>query len=315
MVFSKIKGNFSPFSYVNYIHRKNARGLGTAVVDGFRQAKGQQLIVMDADLQHPPELLPDVIEKLKTHDLVIPSRFIKGGSDGGLSSFRKLVSWTARKIGQISIKRFRSISDCTGGFFGLNRPVISNTTLNPNSWKILMEIIVKGNYNKITEIPYHFVSRDEGNSKMTIREQLRYLFHIGKLVWISHEDRRFYLFCFVGFLGVFVNLIFFHLFIYLNFHPLFASILASVIAMIHGFLWHDNVTWKGHKNPILIKRLCQFPKYVLVSLVGIVITAGMVKYAMTMKWSVSLGQLSGIAIATFWNYFANKKWTWKTKTS
>lgn len=170
------------FPELHYFHRENARGLGTAVVEGFNRSQGNYLIVMDADLQHPPELLPSIIKKLQSGaDVVIPSRFIEGGSDGGLNVFRKLVSWVARVIGQIAIKQFRNISDCTSGYFGLKRSVIENITLDPSSWKILMEILVKGNYNSITEIPYQFMARDAGTSKMSMREQWNYVCHIFKL--------------------------------------------------------------------------------------------------------------------------------------
>lgn len=125
------------------------------------------------------------------------------------------------------------------------------------------------------------------------------------------NDKKFYLFCFVGFISLFVNLIFFKLFIALDLHPVIASALASFIAVVNGFLWHDNVTWKGHKHPVRSKRLLQFPQYVLVSSVGIAITALMVKCFMLARWNLFLGQLSGIAVGTFWNFFANKKWTWK----
>lgn len=296
---------------VRYVHRTTERGLGTAVVTGFKEARGKQLIVMDSDLQHPPELLPDVISALQSHDIVIPSRFIPGGSDGGLNTFRKFVSWTARKIGQFAIKRFRHITDCTSGFFGLHKNVIENTTLNPDSWKILMEILVKGQYQTVGEVPYHFMARDLGNSKMSTKEQLLYLLHIVKLIYHSPTDRRFYLFCFVGFAGVLVNLIFFHGFLYFHFHPLAASIFASLIAMVHNFLWHDNLTWKDYKNPNKVKRFLQLPKFIVISVIGIGITALTVKCFMDLNVSLSLGQLTGIALATFWNYFANQKWTWK----
>lgn len=164
---------------IHYIHRENTRGLGSAVVEGFAQAHGQFLIVMDADLQHPPEVLPDIIKALQDGaDIVIPSRFVPGGSDGGLNVFRKAISWTARTIGQCFIKRLRCISDCTSGYFGLNRTVINNTATSPGSWKILMEILVKGHWQTITEIPYPFQARRAGESKMSIKEQWRYLKHV-----------------------------------------------------------------------------------------------------------------------------------------
>lgn len=167
---------------VRTIHREKTRGLGSAVVMGFQQSSGRYLIVMDADLQHPPELFPELISTLQQGaDLVIPSRFIAGGSDGGLNMFRKLISWTARAIGRLLVKSFRPLSDCTSGYFALQRHVIENVTLNPTSWKILMEVIVKGKAQKIVEIPYQFVARDMGTSKMTLREQWYYLCHVMQL--------------------------------------------------------------------------------------------------------------------------------------
>ncbi|HLB56975.1 MAG TPA: GtrA family protein [Coxiellaceae bacterium] len=128
---------------------------------------------------------------------------------------------------------------------------------------------------------------------------------------ISIIDKKFYLFCFVGFLSLVVNLLFFKLFVALDFHPVLASVLASFIAVVNGFLWNDNLTWKGHKHPVRLKRLLQFPQYVLISCVAIAINAGMVKYFMFANWNIFLGQICGIAVGTFWNFFANRKWTWK----
>jgi len=164
---------------VHFIHRTTQRGLGSAVVDGFKKARGQWLIVMDADLQHPPETLPQVLSALQSgSDIVIPSRFIQGGSDGGLNIFRKAVSLTARTLGQWLIREFRSVTDCTSGYFGLHRRVIEGITLTPQSWKILMEILVKGHYQSLQEIPYPFAARDADESKMTLLEQWKFLLHL-----------------------------------------------------------------------------------------------------------------------------------------
>jgi dolichol-phosphate mannosyltransferase len=296
---------------VRYKHRTHERGLGTAVVAGFALAQGESFIVMDADLQHPPEILPDMIEALKTNDLVIPSRFIPGGSDGGLNFFRKWISLIARKIGQFALKRFRTISDCTSGCFGLHRDVIKDIKLNPNSWKILMEILVKGRYQTIQEIPYHFMARDLGNSKMSVKEQWHYLMHIAKLVAISPDDRRFYLFCLVGGLGVLVNLIFFHLFLWSGIHVLLSSILGSSVALMHNFCWHHYVTWKDCRPTTRKKKVMQLPQFVSISLVGILMTVMMVKVFVDLDFSASMGQLVGIGVATGWNYLANKAWTWR----
>jgi dolichol-phosphate mannosyltransferase len=300
---------------VNYVHRDNGRGLGTAVVEGFARATGEYLVVMDADLQHPPELLPEIYSKLCSgYELVVPSRFVPGGSDGGLNAFRKLVSWTARVIGQMALKRLRKITDCTGGFFGLKREVISNVKLDPIGWKILMEVLIKGRYSQVCEIPYEFVDRNAGDSKMSIKEQWNYLRHIAKLVLSSPQDRRFYLFCFIGGLGVIVNLILFSLFFYkLDFHPILASVCSSGLTMLHNFLWNDLVTWKECGLDGKRHQAKRFVQYFTVSIVGIAITALSLKVFLALDWHELLGQISGIAVATLWNYFANKHWTWADK--
>jgi dolichol-phosphate mannosyltransferase len=137
---------------------------------------------MDADLQHPPEIIPQIIFNLQQGaDIVIPCRFMPGGSDGGLNIGRKLISWVARSLGHLMIKKIRPIADCTSGYFGLQRNVIEGVPLTPTSWKILLEIIVKGNTKLIHEIPYQFVARDSGASKMDWREQWYYICHIMQL--------------------------------------------------------------------------------------------------------------------------------------
>lgn len=305
-------------AHVHYLHRENGRGLATAVVAGFKQAKGEHFVVMDADLQHPPELLPTILERLQSGtEVVIPSRFVRGGSDGGLSPFRKLVSWTARKIGQLAIQRLRRISDCTGGYFGLHRSVVEDIELSPIGWKILLEILVNGRYQTVHEIPYAFQARDAGESKMSMSEQMNYLRHLARLIWNSPEDRRFYVFCFVGALGVIVNLVVMGVLLYgLHVRPAtLASVIASVVAMCHNFLWNDKVTWKAHAHPVKWRRMLQMPMFMLVSGVGIVITALFVKLFVWLHWEELLGQLFGIVIATFWSFTANNRLTWRTPDS
>jgi dolichol-phosphate mannosyltransferase len=302
-------------SHVRYVHRDTDKGLGKAVVEGFQRANGKYFIVMDADLQHPPEILPTVIQRLREGiEIVIPSRFVSGGSDGGLSPIRKFVSWTARTIGRVSIRRLRDISDCTGGFFGVCRNVVVDAELDPIGWKILMEVLVKGDYSTVHEIPYQFVSRNAGESKMSMREQLNYLRHIAKLVRSSPEDGRFYMFCFVGALGVIVNLfvlaVMLHVF---HIHPLASSVIASLVAMAHNFLWNDTVTWKGHKHPIWWRRALQFPLFAVVSLVGIAVTALFAQAAIWLHLNEMLGQLIGIVFATGWGFLANNRWTWSSQ--
>lgn len=298
-------------AFVRYIHRMGGRGLGTAVVEGFRNAAGEYLVVMDADLQHPPELLPRIIERLERDtDVVVPSRFVSGGSDGGLAWWRKLVSWTARWLGRLAIRRLRGVSDCTGGYFGIRREVITHAELRPVGWKILIEVLVQGQYETLHEIPYRFVARAAGESKMSLMEQWNYVRHLVRLVGRSPEDRRFYLFCFVGFLGTIVNLLAMAFLVYVCRVPsVDASILASLVAMTHNFLWNDRVTWRGHAHAAW-KRIVQVPVFVGISLVSVGITAVFVDMAARIRFPELVAQCIGIVVATVWSFIANNRWTW-----
>ena len=301
------------FSCIKYLHRENERGLASAVVRGRYHSQGAQIIVMDADLQHPPELIPLILKRLLQADIVIPSRFVSGGSDGGLNIFRKLISGIARGIGCISIKKLRPISDCTSGYFALRRSVISHADLNPIGWKILIEILVKGRYGTVHEIPYCFVAREVGQSKMSIKEQCNYLRHIARLVKNSPEDRKFYSFCMIGTLGIIVNLFCLHILLsWFEMGELPSSISSSCIAMIHNFLWNNHVTWGKYKQQVVWRRMLQFPQFCLICGLGIAITTLVVQLFILLGWNIYAGQLLGISVSISWNFFANSKWTWPT---
>lgn len=296
---------------VDYIHRSGERGLASAVVRGFECAAGRKIIVMDADLQHPPELIPIILERLSRADIVVPSRFIDGGSDGGLNLYRKAVSRSARVLGCVLIRKLRNISDCTSGYFGINRSVIEGKKLDPIGWKILMEVLVKGKYSTVHEIPYSFRSRDQGASKMNALEQWNYIRHLTRLMMNSPEDRRLVYFCLVGISGIFVNLFVLQALLTV-FHVtiLGASLGASFIAMISNFFWNDTLTWRERRHSSFWKRLLQFPQFLIVSVLGIFITAATVKMLTLFDVNVYIGQILGIALAAGGSFYANNKWTW-----
>ncbi|MCR4690461.1 MAG: polyprenol monophosphomannose synthase [Lachnospiraceae bacterium] len=163
-------------AHVKYIHRKGKKGLASAVVLGFQMAKGEYLACMDGDLQHPPKILLPMYAAMEAGaDLCLPSRFIKGGRDGGLNPCRKLISVTAGMIGKLLVKALRPVSDPTGGLFMARRSVVESANLKPVGWKILAEILATARYARIIEIPYAFAGRNAGSSKMSSKAALQYL--------------------------------------------------------------------------------------------------------------------------------------------
>lgn len=163
-------------SHVRYIHRKNGKGLADAVLLGFRNADGDYLACMDADLQHPPKVLLPMYVAMETGaDWCIPSRLIPGGDDGGLNWYRKLISGTARAIGKIMLPCLRKISDPTSGLFMFRKEIIKNADMRPVGWKIMVEVLATAKYSKIIEIPYTFAQRVAGESKIDSKTTIQYL--------------------------------------------------------------------------------------------------------------------------------------------
>ena len=169
--------------HVRYEHRVGETGLATAVIRGFRIAEGSILACMDADLQHPPKILrPMYAAVLSGSDFCIPSRFIPGGSDGGLNLYRKFVSGTARWMGKIALPCLRKVSDPTSGLFMFRKECIENADLQPVGWKIMVEVLAMSEYETIIEIPYSFQDRESGESKLSGKVTMQYIEQLFKLM-------------------------------------------------------------------------------------------------------------------------------------
>lgn len=170
------------YGNIKVVHRPGKCGLASAVVDGLMVAEGDVVAVMDADLQHPPEVLPRMVEEIvKGADLVVASRYVKGGGVEGWSRWRRLVSRVATLMARLSIPRARRVRDPLSGFFAFKRHVVEGLELNPKGFKILLEIIAKGNFQKVVETPYTFQLRRRGESKLKTSEYLNYVVHLNKL--------------------------------------------------------------------------------------------------------------------------------------
>jgi dolichol-phosphate mannosyltransferase len=162
--------------HVHLKHRTEEKGLATAVLLGFELAEGDYLACMDADLQHPPTVLLPMYVAMETGaDWCIPSRLIPGGDDGGLNWYRKLISGTARAIGQIMLPCLRKISDPTSGLFMIRKDIIAEADMRPVGWKIMVEVLATAKYKKIIEIPYTFAERVAGESKIDSKATMQYL--------------------------------------------------------------------------------------------------------------------------------------------
>src|SRR5579862_337800 len=152
-------------------------GLSTAVVAGLRMARGQYVCVMDADLQHPPELIPALLaEAERGADLVVASRYVQGGSHEGLGSpVRRLVSREATTLARLLFKEARQSSDPLSGYFLCRRSLIDGIEFRPVGFKILLELLVCVPELRVVDVPMTQSARSAGESKATARQGLLYL--------------------------------------------------------------------------------------------------------------------------------------------
>lgn len=173
-------------------HRTKDKGLSKAVIEGINLAKGDIIAVIDADLQHPPYLLRKMYdEMINGADFVIPSRFIKGGNDGGLNLYRKFVSFTARMLAKVHLLNLRKISDISSGIFCFRKSnLLKEYELNGIGWKIMLEVLCKSKFTKLVEIPYKFNQRNAGVSKMNKKVMLEYLEQL-KLLRKNHYKNKY----------------------------------------------------------------------------------------------------------------------------
>jgi dolichol-phosphate mannosyltransferase len=168
------------YPWLRVIRRRKGRGLAAAVLCGFRHACGRVLGVMDADLQHAPELLPELFEQIEDADFAVATRRSAGGSNGKWSKFRRAGSEAATALARSLAQT--SFSDPMSGFFLMRRAIfqlIDEPDLRPRGYKILVYLYAKAMRQlaalKVAEVGYEFGVRTRGRSKLSIKIVAEYL--------------------------------------------------------------------------------------------------------------------------------------------
>lgn len=166
---------------VRLVVREGERGLATAALLGMREARGDVLLVMDADLSHPPEKVAELYRAVRDGgaDVAIGSRFVAGGKvEEGWGWLRWLNARGARWL----CRGLTDVRDPMAGFFALRRQTFAAAPpLRPLGYKILLEVLAKLPQASVRELPIEFVDRKRGASKLDLRQQWLYLRHLGRL--------------------------------------------------------------------------------------------------------------------------------------
>lgn len=174
----EIAMNLMPaYSQLRVMRRERERGLSSAVIRGWQAARGEVLGVIDGDLQHPPQVLLQMLSRIdEGADLAVASRHVSGGGVSSWSFIRRFLSRGAQTLGLIILPRvIGRVSDPMSGYFMVRRNSIVDKTLNPVGYKILIEVLGRGNIHQIAEVGYVFQERKSGESKVTWTQYVEYL--------------------------------------------------------------------------------------------------------------------------------------------
>ncbi|GAB3999273.1 glycosyltransferase [Nocardioides marmoraquaticus] len=229
---------------VRLVHRDDpVGGLGGAVVEGYRAAAADRCLVMDGDLQHPPEKIPEMLERFDRGDVdvVVASRYSGGGSADGLAdATRVLVSRGSTMVTRAMFPlRLRDVTDPMTGFFLVDRRRIDLETLQPRGFKILLEILARLKL-RVAEVPFDFGDRFAGTSKASLRQGVHFLGQLAALRFGKMSR-----FAAIGGLGAVANIAIVWLLTLLGVNYVVAAVVAAEVTivanfvLIERFVFHD----------------------------------------------------------------------------
>jgi dolichol-phosphate mannosyltransferase len=240
-------------------------GLGGAVVAGLRLAEGRVAVVMDGDLQHPPETIPDLIRPIDRGDadLVVASRYRGNGEASGLATRSRVgVSHAATVLTKSAFpRRLQDVSDPMSGFFALRRDAVDLDSLHPVGFKILLEAVARCRL-RVAEVGFTFAPRHSGESKADLREGLRFASHLTRLrvgTLLTPRQQRAAGFAAVGATGLVVNTIAFWMLLRFGHLPyLLAAVCSTQISTTWNFVGMELFVFSGRKSGGLWSRYWRF---------------------------------------------------------
>ncbi len=295
--------------------RTGKRSLSFAVIDGIALAQGEFLVVMDADLSHPPEKVPQLVAVLKRGeaDFVIGSRYVADGKlDHHWGMLRRFNSYVATLIARPLVP----ISDPMSGFFALRKSDMPRREmLFPIGYKIGLEIAVKGNFppERMRELPIYFRDRKHGESKLALREQINYVRHLRRLYhyrWPRLMEVS--QFCLVGGLGLLIDISCYYAFQAAGIPHLQARALAFFPAVTNNWFWNRIMTFKTRRRDVAAR---QWLKFFLISIVGFTFNWG--TYALLTEgagWLADaklIALLTGVFVGTGWNFIMSDQFVFR----
>lgn len=308
-------------SHVTLISRPKAErtGLGTAFVTGFSHAKGTYMVCMDADLQHPPEILPKLmncIVESKT-DVCVATRYAHGGSAHGLGSpYRKLVSKSTKYLCQCIFPTLLRTSDPGSGLFIVHKNLLAHTKLNPKGFKILIEILAKNTQATISEIPYAFQTREHDESKAGLKEGVNFLLLLAVLAYNNKQASRLFWFLLIGGTGTLINLFTLITLVEVaHLRPELSWFIATAISITTNFFGNTYVTFSERSVREVKTHFTRYLWYVLTSTTTLALNYLLYTSLLQLHVHYVLSAATGIIAATFLNYYLSNTVVWKARNT
>jgi len=298
----------SGHDWARILVRTENRGLSPAVIDGFRTARYPVLVCMDCDLSHPPERIPQLILGLNAgQQFMIGSRYVPGGSTDDDWGFLR---WLNSRIATLLARPLTQIRDPMSGFFALRKADFDRARdLNPVGYKIALELIVKCDFENVGEVPIEFRDRVHGESKLTFREQLKYIQHLRRL-YLHRFANAMHLaqFLVVGASGVVVNLVVLSLLAAFGLPDAICLAGGIGVSVITNFLLNRRFTFSYAKNGPILR---QFAGFLGASAVGALVSFSVSMMLRTralfdVAFGLQLAALCGIATGMIFNYLGNR---------
>lgn len=317
------------YPQLRVMRRQHEQGLSSAVIRGWQVAHGEVLGVIDGDLQHPPESLLQLLKAIwDGADLAIASRHVEGGGVSNWSLTRRLLSRGAQLLGLLILPGVVGrVSDPMSGYFLVRRAAIAGYELEPRGYKILLEVLGRGQVGQITEVGYVFQERHEGTSKVSWKQYRDYVLHLAKLrsrgrisrlrAQLKFPSARFVQFCLVGLSGVMVDMIVLYLLsdpAILGWGLTRSKVIAAEFAIFNNFFWNDRWTFGdlARSQTGRNRRLKRLLKFNIICLMGLILNVLLLNLFFN-GFGINryLANLLAIAAVTLWNFWINLKLNWR----
>jgi len=293
---------------VRVLRREGERGLATAIVAGWKIARGDVVGVMDADLQHPPEVVCRLLAALRAHnaDLAVASRYCPGGGTEGWSWFRRLVSYAGMRVGASALPwTLAEATDSGSGMFLVRTKVLEGIDLQPLGFKMLLEVLARARYQSLVEVPYVFRARRLGQSKLGARQYVEYLLHLLRIARSSGELRAWILYGLSGLASALVYVSALNELAEQAVWPLLLALPASILlGLLVSIVADDLITFRGRgasavKPPGLGGRLIGYGRSWLS---GAFLNAGVTLLGRSIGLELWVAAILGVLATLPWNF-------------